>query len=43
MYRIRVTGEGSVHDRPATRTDVPSNLLRVFGKEVCDLYHILPG
>ena len=41
--RVRVTGPGKVHDRLEGLHEVPINILRVCGEEVCRLYHMSPG
>jgi hypothetical protein len=40
IHRVRVTVQGHVHDRIESLTDVPINMLRVFGNEVCHLDQI---
>jgi transposase len=42
IHRVRVTGQGHVHDRIESLTTVQSNILRLFGNEVCHLYQISP-
>jgi transposase len=43
IHRVRVTVQGQVHDLIAGLNDVQINVLRLFGEEVCRLYHISPG
>jgi hypothetical protein len=38
-----VTVQGQVHDLIAGLNAVQINVLRLFGEEVCRLYHIAPG
>jgi hypothetical protein len=42
IHRVRVTVQGHGHERIESLTDVQINMLRVFGNEVCHLYHISP-
>ncbi|HEX9868690.1 MAG TPA: hypothetical protein VGC99_08865 [Candidatus Tectomicrobia bacterium] len=42
IHRVRVTGQGHVHERLERLTDVPITMLRLLGNEVCHLYHISP-
>jgi hypothetical protein len=42
LHRVRVTGQGHVHDRLDSLTAVPINMLRLCGNEVCHLYQISP-
>ena len=43
MHRVRVMVQGQVHDVIEGLNDVQSNILRLFGDEVCRLYQISPG
>jgi transposase len=43
IHRVRVTVQGQVHDLIAGLNAVQINVLRLFGEEVCRLYHIAPG
>jgi hypothetical protein len=43
LHRVRVTGQGQVHDLIEGLNDVQMKVLRLFGKEVCRLYQISPG
>ena len=43
IHRVRVTVQGQVHDLIAGLNDVQIKVLRLFGEEVCRLYHISPG
>jgi transposase len=43
IHRVRVTVQGQVHDLIEGLNDVQIRILRLFGKEVCYLYHISPG
>jgi hypothetical protein len=42
MPRVRVTGQGHMHDRIERLTAMQINMLRVFGNAVCPLYQISP-
>ena len=43
IHRVRVTMHSEVHDLIEGLKEVQSNILRVFGQEVCRLYQISPG
>jgi hypothetical protein len=43
MHRVRVTGQGQVHDLIEGLNDVQINILRLLGEQVCCLYQISPG
>jgi transposase len=43
MHRVQVTGQGQGHDLMEGLNDVQSKILRLFGHEVCRLYHISTG
>ncbi len=43
MHRVRVTVQGKVHDLIEGLNEVQIKILRLFGEEVCRLYHISPG
>jgi transposase len=43
IHRVRVTVQGQVHDLIEGLNDVQINVLRLFGEEVCRLYHISPS
>jgi transposase len=43
LHRVRVTVQGQVHDLIEGLNDVQIKVLRLFGEEVCRLYHISPG
>jgi transposase len=43
IHRVRVTVQGQLHDLIEGLNDVQINVLRLFGEEVCRLYHISPG
>jgi transposase len=43
LHRVRVTGQGQVHDLIEGLNDVQMKVLRLFGEEVCRLYQISPG
>ena len=43
IHRVRVTGQGQVHDLIEGLNDVQITILRLFGDEVCQLYQISPG
>jgi transposase len=43
MHRVRVTGQGKVHDLIEGLNEVQIKILRLFGEEVCRLYQISPG
>ena len=43
MHRVRVTVPGKVHDLLEGLHEVPIKIWRVFGGEVCRLYHISSG
>ena len=43
MHRVRMTLQGQVHDLIEGLNDVQLKILRLFGNEVCRLYHISPG
>ena len=43
IHRVRVTGQGQVHDLIEGLNDVQINILRLFGEQVCCLYQISPG
>ena len=43
MHRIRLTVQGQAHDLIEGLNDVQVKILRLFGNEVCRLYHISTG
>ena len=43
IHRIRVTIQGKVHDLIEGLGAVETNILRLFGAEVCGLYQMSPG
>jgi len=43
IHRVRVMGQGQVHDMLEGLNDVQMKILRLFGDEVCRLYQISPG
>ncbi len=43
IHRVRVTVQGKVHDLIEGLNEVQIKILRLFGEEVCRLYHISPG
>jgi transposase len=43
IHRVRVMGQGQVHDMIEGLNDVQMKILRLFGDEVCRLYQISPG
>ena len=43
MHRVRVLGQGQVHDLIEGLNDVQIKILRLFGDEVCRLYQISSG
>jgi transposase len=43
IHRVRVTGQGRVHDFIEGLNDVKRKVLRLFGEGVCRLYQISPG
>jgi transposase len=43
IHRVRVTGQGQVHDLIEGLNEVQINILRLFGEQVCCLYQISPG
>ena len=43
IHRVRVTGQGQVHDLIEGLNDVQIKVLRLFGEQVCRLYQISPG
>lgn len=43
IHRVRVTGQGQGHDLIEGLNDVQIKILRLFGEQVCCLYHISPG
>jgi len=43
MHRVRVTGQGQVHDLIEGLNDVQINILRLFGEQVGCLYQNSPG
>jgi len=43
IHRVRVTVQGQVYALIEGLNDLPINVLRLFGEEVCCLYHIPPG
>jgi transposase len=43
IHRVRVRGEGQVHDLIEGLNDVQIKVLRLFGEQVCCLYQISPG
>ena len=43
MHRVRVMVQGQVHDVIEGLNEVQSNILRLFGAEVCRLYQISSG
>ena len=43
IHRVQVTVQGQVHDLIEGLNDVQINVLRLFGTEVCRLYHISTG
>ena len=40
MHRVRMSVQNQVHDLIEGLNDVQINILRLFGNEVCCLYHI---
>jgi transposase len=42
IHRVRVRGQGQVHDLIEGLTDVQIKVLRLFGERVCYLYQISP-
>ena len=43
IHRVRVRGQGQVHDLIEGLNDVQIKVLRLFGERVCYLYQISPG
>jgi len=43
MHRVRVMGQGQVHDVIAGLNEVQIKILRLFGEAVCRLYQISSG
>jgi hypothetical protein len=43
IHRVRVMVQDQVHDLIEGLNEVQIHILRLFGKEVCRLYHISPG
>jgi len=43
IHRVRVRGQGQVHDVIEGLNEVQIKILRLFGDEVCRLYQISPG
>jgi transposase len=43
IHRVRVRGQGQVHDLIEGLNDVQIKVLRLFGEQVCRLYQISPG
>jgi hypothetical protein len=43
IHRVRVMGQGQVHDVIEGLNDVQIKILRLFGDEVCRLYQISSG
>jgi transposase len=43
IHRVRVTVQGQVYDLIEGLNDLQIKVLRLFGEEVCCLYHIPPG
>ena len=43
IHRVRVTVQGKVHNLIEGLNEVQITILRLFGEEVCRLYHISPG
>ena len=43
IHRVRVTVQGTVHDLIEGLNEVQMKILRLFGEDVCQLYHISPG
>ena len=43
IHRVRVTGQGQLHDLIEGLNDVQIKILRLFGEQVCCLYQISPG
>jgi transposase len=43
IHRVRVTGQGHVHDLIEGLNDIRIKVLRLFGERVCNLYQISPG
>jgi hypothetical protein len=40
MHRVRVRGQGQIHDLMEGLNEVQSKILRLFGQEVCQIYQI---
>jgi hypothetical protein len=40
IHRVRMSVQNQVHDLIEGLNDVQINILRLFGNEVCHLYHI---
>src|SRR5215470_2043007 len=40
MNRVRVSGQGQIHDLIEGLNEVQIKILRLFGQEVCQIYHI---
>jgi hypothetical protein len=43
IHRVRMTGQGQMHDLMQGLNDVQIKILRLFGHEVCRLDQISPG
>ena len=43
MNRVRVSGQGQIHDLVAGLNEVQIKILRLFGQQVCQIYQISSG